>query len=130
MTWTIQTRERDQRYGFGLHLGHPTRWPQTDQPGIYMAPQTDAIMAMHFPVTAADVWAEGPPGWRLACAPRRRPLTDVLSAMLCYDELCDVGRLTCLACRRWAHSSSSRHRHRVFAPPLPEIRVGTAASSA
>lgn len=112
MTWQVQVRDEHVRFRFVVHLGHPTRIPETDQPGIYMAPQSDAIMAQHFPVGAADAWASGVPGWRLVCRPRRTPLVDVMSAFECVDDppTYELGAVTCTDCRHWAHRTS-RHRH-------------------
>lgn len=113
MTWKVQVRGASQQFAYVVHLAHPSREPQTDQTGIYIAPHRDAILAQHFPVGAADAWAEGVPSWRLVCAPRRKPLTDdVISAFVCYDDPpgWNVGSVTCASCRRWAHVVR-RHRH-------------------
>lgn len=112
MTWQVQVRDESKRFHYSVHLGHPTRVPETDQPGIYMAPHDHVTMAQHFPIGAADVWAEGVPGWRLVCCPRRKPVVDVLSAFACLDDppVNELGGVTCTDCRRWAHQVR-RHRH-------------------
>jgi hypothetical protein len=113
MTWQVQVREPGRACDYSVHLGHPSRPLDTDQPGIYVAAHQHAIMAEHFPVGAADVWADGIVAWRLVCTPRRKPLTDdVMSAFDCHEDppSWELGGVTCSACRRWAHVVR-RHRH-------------------
>ena len=110
-TWNIMVMASDHTWS--THFAHPNRAPVTSSGSIWNH-SSNAISAMHFPVDAADEWAEGPIVWRTVCA----PLDDqapgsVLIAFLCFEDppRNDLAGVRCSACRRWANTTRRWYRY-------------------